>query len=117
MIDIHAHPDHLTAMPYFKKRYGARTVTGSGMGIVLRAVRDIYNLGVDFPADGRQFNLLFISIPLKKIQRNCSHRAVSLSNHCQEPGCPFKYHICIAVVSLASCRLSAMSVEIMPLEG
>lgn len=27
MIDIHAHPDHLTAMPYFKKRYGARTVT------------------------------------------------------------------------------------------
>ena len=58
MIDIHAHPDHLTAMPYFKKRYGARTVTGSGMGIVLRAVRDIYNLGVDFPADGRQFDLL-----------------------------------------------------------
>ena len=58
MIDIHAHPDHLTAMPYFKKRYGARTVTGSRMGIVLRAVRDIYNLGVDFPADGRQFDLL-----------------------------------------------------------
>jgi glyoxylase-like metal-dependent hydrolase (beta-lactamase superfamily II) len=57
VIDIHAHPDHLTAMPYFKKRYGARTVTGSRMGIVQRVFRDIYNLGVDFPADGRQFDL------------------------------------------------------------
>ena len=34
VIDTHAHADHLTAMPYFKKRYGARTVTGSRMGIV-----------------------------------------------------------------------------------
>jgi len=29
VIDTHAHADHLTAMPFFKKRYGARTVTGS----------------------------------------------------------------------------------------
>jgi glyoxylase-like metal-dependent hydrolase (beta-lactamase superfamily II) len=58
VIDTHAHADHLTAMPYFKKRYGARTVTGSRMGIVQRAFRDIYNLGVDFPVDGRQFDLL-----------------------------------------------------------
>jgi glyoxylase-like metal-dependent hydrolase (beta-lactamase superfamily II) len=58
VIDTHAHADHLTAMPYFKKRYGARTVTGSRMGIVQRAFRDIYNLGADFPVDGRQFDLL-----------------------------------------------------------
>jgi hypothetical protein len=58
MIDTHAHADHLTAMPFFKKRYGARTVTGSRMGIVQRAFRDIYNLGADFPVDGRQFDLL-----------------------------------------------------------
>jgi glyoxylase-like metal-dependent hydrolase (beta-lactamase superfamily II) len=58
VIDTHAHADHLTAMPYFKKRYGARTVTGGRMGLVQQAFRDIYNLGADFPVDGRQFDLL-----------------------------------------------------------
>jgi glyoxylase-like metal-dependent hydrolase (beta-lactamase superfamily II) len=57
-IDTHAHADHLTAMPFFKKRYRARTVTGSRIGEVQRSFRDIYNLGADFPADGRQFDLL-----------------------------------------------------------
>ena len=58
VIDTHAHADHLTAMPYFKKRYGARTVTGSRVGEVQRSFRDIYNLGADFPVDGRQFDIL-----------------------------------------------------------
>ena len=58
VIDTHAHADHLTAMPFFKKRYGARTVTGSRVGEVQRSFRDIYNLGADFPVDGRQFDLL-----------------------------------------------------------
>ena len=58
VIDTHAHADHLTAMPYFKKRYGSQTVTGSRVGEVQRIFRDIYNLGVDFPVDGRQFDIL-----------------------------------------------------------
>jgi glyoxylase-like metal-dependent hydrolase (beta-lactamase superfamily II) len=58
VIDTHAHADHLTAMPYFKKRFGARTVTGSRVGEVQRIFRDIYNLGSDFAVDGRQFDLL-----------------------------------------------------------
>jgi glyoxylase-like metal-dependent hydrolase (beta-lactamase superfamily II) len=58
VIDTHAHADHLSAMAFFKKRYGARTVTGSRVGIVQEAFRDIYNLGADFPVDGRQFDLL-----------------------------------------------------------
>ncbi|MGZ8443991.1 MAG: MBL fold metallo-hydrolase, partial [Candidatus Binatia bacterium] len=58
VIDTHAHADHLTAMPFFKKRFGARTVTGSRVGEVQRSFRDIYNLGADFPVDGRQFDLL-----------------------------------------------------------
>jgi glyoxylase-like metal-dependent hydrolase (beta-lactamase superfamily II) len=33
-------------------------VTGSRIGVVQRAFRDIYNLGADFPVDGRQFDLL-----------------------------------------------------------
>jgi len=58
VIDTHAHADHLTAMPYFKKRFGARTVTGSRVGEVQRIFREIYNLGSDFAIDGRQFDLL-----------------------------------------------------------
>ena len=58
VIDTHAHADHLTAMPFFKKRYGARTVTGSRVGEVQRSFRDIYNLGADFPVDGQQFDIL-----------------------------------------------------------
>jgi glyoxylase-like metal-dependent hydrolase (beta-lactamase superfamily II) len=58
VIDTHAHADHLTAMPFFKKRFGARTVTGSRVGEVQRIFRDIYNLGSGFPVDGRQFDLL-----------------------------------------------------------
>ncbi len=58
VIDTHAHADHLTAMSFIKKRFGARTVTGSRVGEVQRAFRDIYNLGADFPVDGRQFDLL-----------------------------------------------------------
>jgi glyoxylase-like metal-dependent hydrolase (beta-lactamase superfamily II) len=45
-------------MPFFKKRYGARTVTGSRIGEVQRSFRDIHNLGADFPVDGRQFDEL-----------------------------------------------------------
>jgi glyoxylase-like metal-dependent hydrolase (beta-lactamase superfamily II) len=58
VIDTHAHADHLTAMPFFKKHFGARTVTGSRVGEVQAAFRDIYNLGPDFPVDGRQFDVL-----------------------------------------------------------
>jgi glyoxylase-like metal-dependent hydrolase (beta-lactamase superfamily II) len=58
VIDTHAHADHLTAMPFFKQRFGARTVTGSRIGEVQRIFRDVYNLGAHFPVDGRQFDLL-----------------------------------------------------------
>jgi glyoxylase-like metal-dependent hydrolase (beta-lactamase superfamily II) len=58
VIDTHAHADHLTAMPFFKKRFGARTVTGSRVGEVQRIFREIYNLSSDFPVDGRQFDVL-----------------------------------------------------------
>lgn len=58
VIDTHAHADHLTAMPFFKKRFGARTVTGSRVGEVQKIFREIYNLGSGFPVDGRHFDLL-----------------------------------------------------------
>ena len=58
VIDTHAHADHMTGLPFFKERYGAKSVTGARVGEVQRAFRDIYNLDRDFPVDGRQFDVL-----------------------------------------------------------
>lgn len=58
VIDTHAHADHLTGLPFFKQRYGARTVTGARMGVIQATFRDIYNLGSDFPVDASQFDVL-----------------------------------------------------------
>lgn len=58
VIDTHAHADHVTGLAFFKARYGAQTVTGRDVGVIQRTFRDIYNLGPDFPADGRQFDVL-----------------------------------------------------------
>lgn len=58
VLDTHAHADHLSGMQYFKARYGARTVIGRHISTVQARFRDLYNLGPDFPADGRQFDVL-----------------------------------------------------------
>jgi len=58
VVDTHAHADHMTGLPFFRERYGARTVTGSRVGEVQAAFRDVYDLGPDFPVDGRQFDRL-----------------------------------------------------------
>lgn len=58
VIDTHAHADHMTSLPFFKERYGARTVTGAEVGQIQCTFRDIYNLGPDFPVDGSQFDVL-----------------------------------------------------------
>ncbi len=58
VIDTHAHADHLTALPFFKQRYGAKAVTGAKVGIIQTKFAAFYNLGPDFPTDGRQFDVL-----------------------------------------------------------
>ena len=58
VIDTHAHADHLTGLPFFKQRYGARSVTGIGIGEVQRHFRGVFDLGADFPVDGSQFDVL-----------------------------------------------------------
>ena len=58
VIDTHAHADHMTGLPFFKERYGARTVTGAGIGEIQRVFRDLYHLGDDVAVDGRQFDRL-----------------------------------------------------------
>ncbi len=58
VLDTHAHADHMSGMQYFKTRYGARTVIGRLITPVQARFRDLYNLGPDFPVDGRQFDVL-----------------------------------------------------------
>lgn len=58
VLDTHAHADHLSAMDWFRERYGAKTVIGAGITIVQDGFRDLFDLGAGFPTDGRQFDLL-----------------------------------------------------------
>jgi glyoxylase-like metal-dependent hydrolase (beta-lactamase superfamily II) len=58
VLDTHAHADHLSGMMYFKQAYEARTVIGHYITRVQSRFRDLYNLGPDFPVDGRQFDVL-----------------------------------------------------------
>ncbi len=58
VLDTHAHADHLSGIAYFKERYGTRTVIGHHITQVQSRFRDLYNLGPDFPVDGRQFDVL-----------------------------------------------------------
>ncbi len=58
VVDTHAHADHMTGLPYFREKYSAKTVTGARTGEIQAKFREVYNLGDDFPADGRQFDVL-----------------------------------------------------------
>jgi glyoxylase-like metal-dependent hydrolase (beta-lactamase superfamily II) len=58
VIDTHAHADHMTGLPFFRDRYGARTVTGAGIDEIQRTFRDLYHLGSGFATNGRQFDVL-----------------------------------------------------------
>lgn len=58
VIDTHAHADHMTGLPYFQERFGAESVTGSGIGEIQATFRDVYHLDPKFPVDGSQFDVL-----------------------------------------------------------
>ncbi len=58
VLDTHAHADHLTALPYFKERFGAQTAIGADIVEVQHVFRDLFNLGDRLPTDGRQFDVL-----------------------------------------------------------
>jgi glyoxylase-like metal-dependent hydrolase (beta-lactamase superfamily II) len=58
VLDTHAHADHLSAIPYFKERFGAKAVIGADIVKVQRVFRDLFNLGDNLAADGRQFDVL-----------------------------------------------------------
>lgn len=59
ILETHAHADHLSAAGYLQDCAGAPIGIGSGIASVQATFREIYNLGPDFPVDGRQFDRLF----------------------------------------------------------
>ncbi len=58
VLDTHAHADHLSALPYFKERFGALTGIGAGIVQAQRTFQELFNLGEDFATDGSQFDVL-----------------------------------------------------------
>jgi glyoxylase-like metal-dependent hydrolase (beta-lactamase superfamily II) len=59
ILETHAHADHLSAAAFLQQRTGAPVAIGRGITSVQANFRAIYNLGPDFPVDGRQFDRLF----------------------------------------------------------
>jgi glyoxylase-like metal-dependent hydrolase (beta-lactamase superfamily II) len=59
ILETHAHADHVSAAAFLHQCTGAPVATGAGICAVQQTFRDIYNLGADFPTDGRQFDRLF----------------------------------------------------------
>lgn len=58
VLDTHAHADHMSALPWFKERYGAKTVIGAGVPRVQQTFCTLLNLGEVVPADGSQWDIL-----------------------------------------------------------
>jgi glyoxylase-like metal-dependent hydrolase (beta-lactamase superfamily II) len=57
ILETHAHADHLSAAPFFKRATGAPIVIGEHIKAVQRVFRQVFNLS-DVDADGRPFDRL-----------------------------------------------------------
>ena len=58
VLETHAHADHLSGSQWLKSRFGAKVAVSRRITEVQEVFRDVFNLGKDFPTDGRQFDLL-----------------------------------------------------------
>jgi glyoxylase-like metal-dependent hydrolase (beta-lactamase superfamily II) len=71
ILETHAHADHLSAAAFLRQCTGAPVGTGAGICAVQATFSGIFNLGPDFPTDGRQFDRLFADgerFPLGQLQ-------------------------------------------------
>lgn len=57
-LETHAHADHLSGIPYFKERYGAKTVIGWKLPQIQQLWARLLNLGPGFRTDGSQWDVL-----------------------------------------------------------
>jgi glyoxylase-like metal-dependent hydrolase (beta-lactamase superfamily II) len=58
VLETHAHADHLSGSQYLKVRFGAKVVIGERIREVQETFKGLFDLPVDFPTDGRQFDKL-----------------------------------------------------------
>lgn len=58
LLETHVHADHLSAAPYLKQALGGRLGIGQHITTVQKVFGDLFNAGVAFAHDGRQFDHL-----------------------------------------------------------
>jgi glyoxylase-like metal-dependent hydrolase (beta-lactamase superfamily II) len=58
ILETHAHADHLSGSQYLARRFGAQVAIGARIREVQATFRELFDLGGDFPVDGRQFGRL-----------------------------------------------------------
>lgn len=59
ILETHAHADHLSAGAYLRETLGAKLAIGRGIVGVQAHFKELFGLGDEFVADGRQFDRLF----------------------------------------------------------
>ncbi len=57
-LETHAHADHLSAAPWLKRRFGAKTVIGEDIRVVQSTFKPLLDLAPEVPTDGSQFDRL-----------------------------------------------------------
>ncbi len=67
ILETHAHADHLSGAHYLKRKIGGRIAIGENIRAVQSTFKAVFNLGAEFPTDGRQFDHLFEDAEVFKI--------------------------------------------------
>ncbi len=67
ILETHAHADHLSGAHYLKRKIGGRIAIGENIRAVQSTFKAVFNLGAEFPTDGRQFDHLFKDAEVFKI--------------------------------------------------
>lgn len=57
-LETHAHADHLSAAPWLKRRFEAKTVIGENIREVQSTFKPLFDLAPEVPTDGSQFDRL-----------------------------------------------------------
>lgn len=80
ILETHAHADHLSSADYLKNQLGGKIAIGSGIPVVQKTFKKIFNLSDEFIPDGHHFDHLFIDGELFQVGK-LTAKAISVSGH------------------------------------